>query len=307
MLVGVMMAGAQALFAQGNGLTRFTFTEYHMGIQARIVLYARDEAAATTACKAAYKRIEDLEAIMSDYRKDSELMQLCARAGQGPQWITRDLFRVLSRSKEIATQSGGAFDITVGPVIQLWRAARKETRLPDPGLLASAMRLVGIEKLKLDPLARTAELTVPGMRLDLGGIGKGFASDEALKVLRNYGVRSALIEMGGDLVLGDAPPGTRGWVVNVPNAGGKDLSFSNCAVSSSGDTEQFLEIAGVRYSHVVDPKTGQALTRRVQATVVAANGFTSDPLSTALTVMAPEDRPMLLRHYPCVQTFIRMK
>ena len=305
MLVGLMVCCAQGLLAGQEGLTRFTFTEYHMGIQARIVVYASSEAAATTACKAAFKRVEDLEATMSDYRKDSELMQLCSQAGKGPQWISRDLYRVLSRSIQIADQSDGAFDITVGPIVQLWRTARRETKLPDPAQLDAALKLVGIDKLKLDPKSRTAELSLPSMRLDLGGIGKGFASDEALKVLRNHGIQSALIEMGGDLVLGDAPPKTNGWTVNVPNAGGRDMFLSNCAISSSGDTEQYVEIAGTRYSHVVDPRTGQALTRRVQATVIAPDGFTSDPLSTAITVMTPEARPALLAHYPAVKTFIR--
>ncbi len=282
--------------------TRFTFTEYHMGIDARLVVYAPDEQTARSACEFAFKRIAQLEAIMSDYRPDSELMRLSAKAGEGPVPVSEDLFKVLERAQQIAKQSEGSFDITVGPLVQLWRKARKDKQLPTLAEIDKAKALVGWTKLKLDKRKRAATLETPGMRLDLGGIAKGYASDEALKELKRHGIQSALIEMGGDIVLGAAPPKREGWNVSVPNAG-RDILLKDCAISSSGDTEQFVVIDNKRYSHVVDPKTGYGLTRRVQATVIAKDGFTSDPLSTALTVVPWSRRNPLLSNYPGVRTF----
>ena len=286
-------------------LTRFTLVEYHMGIDARLVVYATKKEVAEKACEAAFKRIADLDEIMSDYRPKSELMRLCAQPKNTAVKISDDLFRVLERSHTISRQTGGAFDVTVGPLVQIWRKARKDGKLPAAELIDAAKKLVGYRKVKLDRKAHTATLLEDGMKLDLGGIAKGYASDEALKVLRKNGIKSALIEMGGDLVLGDAPPKTKGWTVSIPNNDSKELLLHNCAISSSGDTEQFVVIDGKRYSHVVDPATGQGLTNRIQASIIAKDGFTSDPLSTALTLLNDWERERLLRWYPKAKAFIK--
>src|SRR5262249_12314877 len=145
--------GARA--AHSGGLTRFTYTEYHMGVDARLVVYAPDQRTAEDACAAAFERIAALDTIMSDYRRDSELMRLCARAGGPPERVSPDLFIVLRRAQEVAQRSGGAFDVTVGPLVALWRQARKTRALPDPSALERARRLVGWQKLRLDEAART--------------------------------------------------------------------------------------------------------------------------------------------------------
>jgi thiamine biosynthesis lipoprotein len=295
-------------------LARFTYTEYHMGVDARLVVYAPDQPTAEDACAAAFARIAALDSIMSDYRRDSELMRLCdgvARRAPGPPVrVSRDLFLVLQRAQEVARRSGGAFDVTVGPLVALWRRARKTGVLPDPAALERARRRVGWQKLRLDSGARTARLTMRGMKLDLGGIAKGYAADEAQRVLEQHGVTRALVELGGDMVVTGPPPGTEGWTIRVPNAGDDrgpvDLRLAHRAISTSGDTEQFVVIGGRRYSHVVDPRTGQALTNRVQVTVVAPDGLTSDPLSTALTVLEEEERKQLLRAYPGTTAYVRV-
>ncbi|MCO5297268.1 MAG: FAD:protein FMN transferase [Fimbriimonadaceae bacterium] len=281
-----------------------------MGVDARLVVYASDQAAAEAACTAAFARIAALDAIMSDYRRDSELNRLCEKAGGPPVKVSSELFDVLARAQELAKRSGGAFDVTAGPVIALWRAARKTGALPSEEDLKQARKLVGWKKMTLDPKARTVRLAVTGMRLDLGGIAKGYADDEAQRVLRERGITRALVEMGGDIVVSEPPPGAEGWTIRVPNAGDdhgpKDLVFARCAVSTSGDTEQFTIIGGVQYSHVVDPRTGQALTNRVQATIVAPNGLTSDPLATVLTVVREKERAKLLRAYPGTKMYLRV-
>ncbi|MEZ0327770.1 MAG: FAD:protein FMN transferase [Fimbriimonas sp.] len=304
-LIAGFAQGLSAAAQEQGGLTRFTFTEYHMGIDARLVVYAPNEQTARSACESAFKRIAELDAIMSDYRQDSELMRLCGSAGKGAIPVSPDLFRVLDKAQTIAKQTDGGFDVTVGPLIQLWRKARKEQKLPNAADIEKAKKVVGFKKLHMNPKTSTATLDVPRMRLDLGGIAKGYASDEALKVLRSQGIQSALIEMGGDIVLGAAPPRREGWNISVPNAG-QNMFLKDCAISSSGDTEQYVEIGKTRYSHVVDPRTGYGLTQRKQATVIAPDGFTSDPLSTALTLVAQKRREALLRHFPGVRTFIKI-
>src|SRR5205823_3187221 len=158
----------------------------------------------------------------------------------------------------VSRQSGGAFDVTVGPLVALWRKARKTAVLPDPAEIERARKLVNWKNVRLNERARTVRLMVPGMKLDLGGIGKGYGADEAQKVLKHYGITRALVELGGDMVISGPPPGTEGWKVRVPNAaeGQKpaDLYFHDCALSTSGDTEQFVVIGGRRYSHLVDPR-----------------------------------------------------
>ncbi len=293
-----------------NAQLRFTFTEYHMGIDARIVVYATRKEEADKAVEAAYKKIAALEQIMSDYRAESELMRLCRQAGSGPVKVSPELYEVLNFAKVLSIRTNGAFDVTVGPLVQIWRKARKEKVLPNSEEIRKAQAAVGYQNMILNAKDRTVELKVPGMRLDLGGIAKGHAADAALRTLQAHGLASALIEMGGDLRLGEAPPGTDGWKVTVPNAAGPgspaEMVLKNCSLASSGDTEQFVEIDGKRYSHVVDPKTGYGLSSRVQASVIGRNGFTTDPISTALTVLDEAGRERLLRFYPGIKAFVKV-
>jgi thiamine biosynthesis lipoprotein len=280
-----------------------------MGIDARLVVYAADQKSAEDACSAAFDRIAQLDSIMSDYRPNSELMQLCAKAGGPAIEVSPDLFKVLQRAQQVSRQSQGAFDITVGPLIQLWRKARKTSVLPTPAEIKSARKLVGWQKIRLDGPTRRVRLTVPGMKLDLGGIAKGYAGDAAQEVLKKHGITRALVEMGGDIVVSDAPPDKKGWTLRSPNAGTNqgpvDLIVTNRAVSTSGDTEQFVVIGGKRYSHIVDPRTGNALTNRVQVTLIAPNGITSDPLTKTICVLHKKDSAKILKHYPLVKAYIK--
>ena len=273
---------------------RLVFTEPHMGTQFRIVLFAPDEAAGRGAARAAFARVAELNGSLSDYDASSELMKLCARAGTGPVPAGADLFAVLERSRRFYELSEGAFDVTAGPMTRLWRRTRRTQVLPTDSELAEAKRLVGFDKVRLDAKARTVDLTVPGMQLDLGGIAKGYAADEALRVLRSRGITRALVAAGGDIAVGDPPPGAAGWRIGVAplegrgQAPGRFLLLRNAAVSTSGDSEQHLEIDGVRYSHIVDPRTGLGLVGRASVTVVAPDALTSDAL--AKVVMMRPDR-----------------
>jgi FAD:protein FMN transferase len=292
----------------GESLSRFEYTEYHMGVDVRIVVYAPDKPHAEAACTAAFERIAELDTTMSDYRVDSELNRLCARAGGPPVTVSKDLFLVLQRSQELARRSGGAFDVTCGPLVRLWRAARKSGVPPTRVQVAIARARMGWRLVELDPRARSVRLLKKGMQLDLGGIGKGYAGDRAQAALKRRGVTRALVQAGGDIVVTDPPPGEAGWKIEVPNAeaaGAPPLTYANAAVSTSGDLEQSVEIAGRRYSHIMDPRSGRPLTDRIQVTIVARDGLTSDGLSTAVSVLGPARGRKLAASYPAVKSYIK--
>jgi FAD:protein FMN transferase len=275
-----------------------------MGVRVNITCYARDVGTAERACTAAFARFAELEAIMSDYRPDSELMRLCSKTPGVPVRVSRELFTVLERSQELARRSGGAFDVTCGPVVKLWREARKTGKMPSVSALADARRHVGYRRLVLHNASSTAELKMKGMQLDLGGIAKGYACDEALRVMRQHGVTRAMVEAGGDIAVSGAPPGEKGWRIEGPALPGGEAVLANQAISTSGDAEQFVEIGGKRYSHIVDPRTGVGVTNRVQATVIAPNGLTTDPLATALCVLGEAKGKSLARQYGARAWFV---
>jgi thiamine biosynthesis lipoprotein len=299
---------------EGPGPRRFEFTEPHMGTAFTIVLYTDDEATASRASRAAFDRVAQLDRTLTDYDPASELMRLCERAGGPPVAVSRDLYEVLDRSRALYERSGGALDISVAPVVRLWRRARREKKLPDPELLARARALVGADAIRLDPRARTIQLTRPGMKLDVGAIAKGYASGEAIKVLAKEGIASALVAGSGDIVVSGPPPGREGWTIAVaplePEPAGRPartILLKHMAVSTSGDAEQFVEIDGVRYSHVLDPGTGLGLTERRSVTVIAPDGATADGLDTAACVLGPEKGLALIESTPgAAGLFVRL-
>ena len=288
----LLALAALALGGAEPALSRHTFTEPHMGTKFQIIVYAPDEDSAGKAATDAFARIASLNAIMSDYDVSSELMRLCSRAGGPPVPVSEELFFVLSRAQEVSRQSGGAFDVTVGPVVKLWRKARKAKKLPDPDKLAEARALVSWKNVHLDAEKRTVQLLKPGMQLDLGGIAKGYAADEALKVLKKHGLTRALVAAGGDIAVSGPPPGAEGWRIAIARLPGeKDagrLILHDAGVSTSGDAEQYVEIDGTRYSHIVDPRTGIGLVGRMSVTVVAKKGIDSDSLTKVAAVLGPE-------------------
>ena len=303
-LLGLIAASA----AFHPSLRRFEYSQLAMGVRARIVVYARDQQSAERACKAAFERIAYLEDVMSDYRPESELMRLCAKAGGPPVKASKELLTVLVRAQELSRLSDGAFDVTVGPLVRLWREARRTGKLPTQQQLGAARKLVGWRKVIINEKASSVRLTVPGMRLDLGGIAKGYACDEALRVLEREGISRALVEMGGDIAVSDAPPGKEGWgiaIADAPDPKHRRVVLKNAAVSTSGDTEQYVEIGGRRYSHIVDPRTGLGLTSRIAVTVIAPNGITSDGLSTAVDVLGAKKGQALVRKFPGARAYIR--
>jgi thiamine biosynthesis lipoprotein len=285
-----------------------------MGTQFAVTVYADDKAKAVAAVRAAFKRVRAIEAALSDYRKDSGVMKLCAANDTEPGRafpVGDDLAAVLKTALAVSKQSDGAFDVTVGPLSTLWREARKAKQLPDPQALAAAREKVGYEKVAFDPGTKTIRLAVAGMRLDFGGIGKGYAADEALAVLKAHGFPRALVAASGDIAAGDPPPGRDHWRVEVaPIAKGRPtrvVKLANAAVSTSGDLFQFVEVGGKRYSHVLDPKTGLGLTGRRSVTVIAKTGILSDSLSKAASVLPPEKALAVIDSHDKAAAYIVVK
>jgi thiamine biosynthesis lipoprotein len=278
-----------------------------MGVPFRIVLYGPDQVAANRAAEAAYQRIQQLNDIMSDYDPDSELSKLSRTSGQGQEvHVSEDLWTVLERAQSLAIRSGGAFDVTVGPYVNLWRRARREHQLPDPDRLAEARRAVGYTHVRLSPRKHAVELLVPNMRLDLGGIAKGYAVDQALKAMREQGIHQALVEGGGDMAVSEPPPRKSCWRIelssvdatNAPPA--RFLCLRNCAISTSGDLYQRLEIDGKRYSHIVDPHTGIGLTDHSIVNVIAPDSITADSLTKVVSVLGPDKGLKFIEQIPGV-------
>jgi thiamine biosynthesis lipoprotein len=281
------------------------YSEIHMGTRVTITCYVSDKSRADIAIRAAFDRFADIDSKMSDYRVDSELNRFCANAGFGSQKISRDLASVLDASQRLAELTNGAFDVTCRPLIKLWRASRQSGKLPDPFELSSALKLSGWRGLSVDLDHQTAILDQPGMQIDLGGIAKGYACDEALRTLKSHGVPMAMVVAGGDIALGDAPPNKEGWVIRSKALGKTSFVLENCGVSTSGDSEQFIIIDNKRYSHIIDPRTGMGLTHRMEVTVIANNCITSDSLATAFCVMGPQGINMLTEHYNFKAYFYR--
>jgi FAD:protein FMN transferase len=292
-------------------LKRYEYTEPHMGTVFHVQFYAESRDKADAAAKAMFTRVKHLNALFSDYQNDSELMQLCQKAGSGPVKVSTELYEILQRSNEWSESSGGAFDASVGPLVQLWRKARRTRQLPSESAIKAAKELVDFRAIDLLPDSKV-DLKKPKMRLDLGGIAKGYAADEMQKTLKAHGITSACVAAGGDVCVSNRPPGKPGWVISIAplEKTGKvttQLLLENQAVSTSGDLEQYVEIDGVRYSHIVDTKTGLGLTTRMSCTVVATHGVDCDAADTAVCVMGHVKGMKMINQQPGMACVIVVK
>jgi thiamine biosynthesis lipoprotein len=266
-----------------HGQARFEFSHPQMGTMFRIMLYASDSTTASAVAQKAFHRLDTLNMILSDYREDSEVNRLCRTSGTGQYvHVSDDLWKIIQESVKGARMSDNTFDITIGPLTQLWRRMKRQKQLPTDAQIAEVRAKVGIDKMILNTKNQSVMLTKQGMRIDFGGIGKGYAEDEMMKILQENGISSAMIEAGGNILIANAPPREKGWKVIIND---KDHYLKNCGVSTSGDMYQFVEIDGKKYSHILDPKTGIGIIGFGQITVISKDGTSSDWLSKALYLM----------------------
>lgn len=292
-LLAVFMLTAGALASPASRTSpapgepeRFECSRIAMGTKARVVAWAGDREEARRAAEAALDRLTELDAILSDWSATSELSRFVAKAGSGEVTLSPDLASALEQAQRFALLTDGAFDPTVGPVVRLWRASRAAGTSPDPAALDEARSRIGWRRLSVDRSRAVAALEA-GTLIDLGAIGKGIAADEMLATLRAAGIESVLVDVGGSIRLGAAPPGRADWSVaaTVDGARYDTILASDVGIATSGDLEQVSIVDGVRLSHIIDPRTGEPLKEAPSVTVIAPDATTADALSTALSVL----------------------
>lgn len=281
-----------------------------MGTFARIVVVAENERTGRNAIAAAFSEIRNIEARMSDYDPNSLLSEVNRRAFREPVPVDSDLFTVLAASIEYSRLSDGAFDITVGPVVQLWRQAKQTGTAPDPAALQQARSRVGWRHLILDPAAKTVRFAVEGMALDLGGIAKGYAIDKAVTLLRASAVSGGMVDIGGDLrCFGTPPDNAAHWLIGVQDPACDEnillkLKMDDRAVASSGDYRRFVIIDGVKHSHIVDPATADSAQTLAGVSIIAASAMQADALATAVSVLGNEQGMAFIESIPEVEAVL---
>ena len=268
------------------GPFRGSYLRGAMGTVARIVVWAPDEASAVEAARKGFALIDTIEASLTDWKPTSETAAASRAAGGPPLPVGALFLDAVAVAKAAARATDGAFDPTIAPVVALWRTARKTGTLPAPEARDAAVALRGWREIALDRVRGTVRLPRPGMALDFGGIGKGYAADRVVALLRASGFPACLCEIGGDFAMGEPPPDAAGWRIGTHAT--PPLVVANRGVATSGDTEQHVDIDGVRWSHIVDPDTGLGVAERRLVTVVADDGATADAWATALSVLGPE-------------------
>jgi thiamine biosynthesis lipoprotein len=252
--------------------------------------------------------------LLSDYIDSSEINRLSATSG-GQRYIavSAPLFEILQRGMVAAEQSWGSYDVTIGPVVKLWRTARRTKKFPSADSIRNALQKTGYRYMHLNKTDQTVWLEKPGMKLDVGGLGKGFVAQKALDLLRQRGFPSAMVNAGGKIAIGKAPPGKAGWQIGINAPGEKEellprlLLLKEISVATSGDIYQFVEFNGKRYSHIVDPKTGIGLTQRRNVTAIAADGTEADWLATACSILSFRESLRLISHFPGAALLITEK
>jgi thiamine biosynthesis lipoprotein len=273
-----------------------------MGTFFEIQVYGVDRSAATRAIDAAFDEIERVEALLSEWRETSEISAVNREAGRRPVRVGPELYEVIERSLELRERTGGAFDITFAACGRLW--SFPESRVPEPEEIEDCLANVGGE-IVLDPEGSTVFLPDPGMRIGIAAVGKGYGVDRAVEVLADRGITNYIVDGGGDIRLSGSK-GDRSWSVGIqhPRQPGRvfeALQLDAGAVVTSGDYQKFFERDGVRYHHILDPRTGRPAPASIAVTVLAPDATLADALATGLFVMGPQAGLELVESLPGVE------
>ncbi|MDY7093777.1 MAG: FAD:protein FMN transferase [Acidobacteriota bacterium] len=280
-----------------------------MGSRFEVTVVHEDAAMAREAVAAAYGEIDRIEALISSWRESSETSRVNRAAGQGAVAVSPELFDLVRRSLKVSKLTDGAFDITFAGAGKLWDFKAEDPKLPAPEAVATALELVDYRLLRLDAEQHTLELPREGMAIGFGGIGKGYAANRAVEVLRGYGAAGGVVNAGGDLLaFGEREDGTP-WTVAITDPLQPDevfayLRISGQAVVTSGDYERYVEIDGVRYAHILDPRTGQPVRDVRSVTIVCPNAELADALATGVFVLGREKGLALLNQLRGIEGMI---
>lgn len=280
-----------------------------MGCTGTVQVCGEDAPRLRAAAAAALDEIDRVDRLLSNYRRDSPLSRLNREAARGPVAVEPELFAFLADCLRWSRESDGAFDVTVGPLMKAWGFFRDEGRLPDERALELARESVGYRHVLLDEDAGTVRFDRDGVELDPGGIGKGYAVERAVAVLRGLGVASALVNLGGSSIYGlGAPPGRAAWVLGVqdpsePAKTALSVSLRDRALSVSGGYARFFEQGGVRYAHVMDPRSGRPVQGVLGVAVLTAGATEGDALDNVLFVQGVERSRATLARFPPAEAF----
>jgi len=261
------------------------------------------------AIELAFQAISRVDGLMSNYKADSQLSLINQQAGRDYVRVAPEVLKVINMAIGIAELSGGAFDITVAPLVQLWGFHKKSGHMPPEEEIHKFLPLVNYKNILIDQEKNRVKLKLPGMAIDLGGIAKGYAVDRAIEVLKNNGIQRALVNAGGDLFALGHPPTRKFWHLGirhpfVPDRVVSTLQVRDQAVATSGNYENFFVLNGKRYSHILDPKTGQPIQGIASVTVLAKTALEADALATTVAVLGPQKGMDLLNSQPDTEGII---
>lgn len=302
-LLGVILLAAAvgvSLYFRKSGLKiSESGNRFVMGTVARVVAVSDNEGLNAAAIEMAFGELERVEGLMSDYDEDSEIGRLNRYGHERGVEVSEDVFEVLEQAVEFGELSGGAFDVTVGPVVDLWREAEDANELPSADEIEEARAKVGYEKLVLDEERSEARFKVKGMRVDAGGIAKGYGIDKAIEALKRSGCVGGMVDVGGDIsVFGKPGRGREEWVIGLQDPGDGDrveegklvlvLKMREGAIATSGGYRRFVMVEGERQSHIVDTRTGEGSEKFSSVSVIAAEALKADALATAVSVLGRE-------------------
>jgi len=288
-----------------------------MGTFGRIQIRCCREEQGRQALAAALGALEEIDRLLSTYRGDSELSEVNRDAGEKPVRVSLETYNLLEIALKYSRKTGGAFDITVAPLLKVWQEAEKQNRLPAVDELTKAEELVGFEKLRLSaPKERTVSFAEEGMELNVNAIAKGYAVDRVLTALRQPDVAAAMVDIGGEIAcFGQNEPG-KDWLVGVqdPFARSNDNPFivkprwkirlRNCAVATSGDYRQYTTIKGEKYSHIIDPRAGKPTRKLPSVTIISERSVDADALATAVSVLGPKEGMKLIELLPNTEALL---
>jgi thiamine biosynthesis lipoprotein len=278
-------------FTVSAQLKRFEFAVNKMGSSFNIIFYHTDSPEATVIANQCFLIVDSLNNIFSDYSSESEVGKLALQKNLTDVKVSDELFSMIIRSKDAWNRSGKTFDITIGTLSQLWRKAKKENRFPSEAEIKAAKELTGFKNIIINERSKTISFKKPGIRFDFGGIVPGYAAQKVIDFLKTKNINIALVDASGDIVMSDAPPGKEGWTigVNLPENENeiwdKKLELKNFAVSTSGDVYRYTIYNGIKYSHIIDPRTGYGVTSQRNVTVITKYGADADWLATACSIL----------------------
>ena len=282
--------------------------QMHMGTLVTITAVAQSDEVAQAVITAGFREIQRLEELLSTWIPSSELSRVNAAAGRKPVKVSPETLTILRRSIEIASLTDGGFNIAIGPAVDAW-SVTDGSRIPEAAELSQLRSLVDLSLLRLDEQTGTAYLAKPGMKLDVGGIGKGFAADLAAAVMQSAGATAGVVALSGDMkTFGRLPDGSRfPFGIKHPRKEGvllAQIDLQDEAISTAGDYERYFERAGIRYHHILDPRTLEPARGCQSVTVIAREGILADGLDTGVFVLGPVRGMELIERLPDVEAVI---